>query len=182
MEYLSCGNLATCTDITLSESLEAIRQCLEGLEYIHGYDIMHRDIKSDNIALESRNPLKVKLIDFGMAVQQSRAIDRVGAVDFLAPEVWNQQLYTNAIDIWALGITLLQLLRLFPSRDATEFHITQDLGRFVEAISRSVKSVPEPLRNYLRGMLALYPEYRWPARKCLAKLRTVVQHYEGIRD
>ena len=64
-------------------------QTLRGLLYLHSHNIMHRDIKSDNILINSRGDLK--LADFGYAAQltkeHKRRQSKVGTVCWMAPEL-----------------------------------------------------------------------------------------------
>ncbi|WP_295155022.1 serine/threonine-protein kinase [uncultured Ruminococcus sp.] len=91
------------------------RQIGEGLRTMHGMDMLHRDIKPDNIYVDEAG--EFYLGDFGIA-KQTRAgtfATFVGTQPFMAPEVWNartpnEQHYGAAADIYSLGITLYYLL------------------------------------------------------------------------
>ncbi|KAF7872299.1 hypothetical protein EAF04_003223 [Stromatinia cepivora] len=132
MEYVPQGDLTslvtTCHHLP-EHAVKAITlQLLSALKYLHSLNVTHRDIKPDNILCQSRNPIHVKLTDFGL----SKMIDTedtflhtfCGTLLYCAPEVYNeypqydltgqrtnrrcdsttlQQRYDHAVDIWSLA-------------------------------------------------------------------------------
>lgn len=110
------------TDLILSDMSDQdriiiIKHCIEGIGYIHGKGLMHRDIKPGNIAIVSCAPPSASLIDFGHATWEKTSMDHsVGTISYLAPEVMalkhktSQQPYNESVDIWAIGISGYQLL------------------------------------------------------------------------
>ncbi|KAK1361626.1 Protein kinase domain-containing protein [Heracleum sosnowskyi] len=87
------------------------RQILNGLKYLHDKNVVHRDIKSANILVDTNGT--VKLADFGLA--KATKLNDVksckGTAFWMAPEVVKRsQGYGLAADIWSLGCTVLELL------------------------------------------------------------------------
>ena len=99
---------------------------VQGLIDLHSQNIIHRDIKSDNIRCKENG--EIKLADFGYAVmltqqQQSRA-SKVGTVCWMAPELIEakeDKQYSNKVDIWSLGIFAIELAQGEPPY-ITEHH------------------------------------------------------------
>jgi serine/threonine protein kinase len=86
-------------------------QLLQGILYLHTYCIAHRDIKADNVLIDSAG--RVKLIDFGTSVHvlddSELATDMKGTPLFCAPEVLQRREHGLPVDIWSFGCTVLQV-------------------------------------------------------------------------
>ncbi|CDW83389.1 serine threonine protein kinase [Stylonychia lemnae] len=83
-----------------------MKQLLQGLNVIHKFDLLHRDLKLQNIIVEDPQFLKVRIIDFGMACKNSdkqRIKQRCGTLGYVAPEILNSGYTTQKSDIFSLG-------------------------------------------------------------------------------
>jgi serine/threonine-protein kinase CHEK2 len=88
-------------------------QICNGLEYLHEQGITHRDIKPDNILLDSMSTnATVKISDFGLSKILSEASMKTvcGTNLYVAPEVLDGGPYTSKVDIWSLGCMLFAML------------------------------------------------------------------------
>ena len=88
-----------------------MRQIVETVAYLHEHNIVHRDIKTDNILLNTEEDV-VKLCDFGVSgnVDDTRwTSDARGTIRYMAPELFDRKL-TKKADIWAIGCILLQFI------------------------------------------------------------------------
>ncbi|WEJ97230.1 ATP binding [Yamadazyma tenuis] len=98
-----------------------IRQVLIGLTYLHGEDIIHRDIKGANILIDIKGTVKIS--DFGISKKitnksddsnepdkkTSRRASLQGSVYWMAPEVVKQTAYTKKADIWSVGCLIVEM-------------------------------------------------------------------------
>lgn len=96
-----------------------------GLQYLHENKIVYRDLKLDNLLLDSEGYLK--MADFGLCKEgmghQDRTSTFCGTPEFLAPEVLTETTYSRAVDWWGLGVLIYEMLvgeSPFPGDDEEE--------------------------------------------------------------
>ena len=115
MEYMDRGSLADVVGPTIhwsESSIAYVCKCvLQAMAVIHSTHHIHRDIKSDNILVNSKG--EVKLSDFGFATvvtsMNAERTSKVGTPFWMAPELIQGEGYTNKVDVWSLGITALEM-------------------------------------------------------------------------
>ena len=123
MEYCGGGSVSDIMQALgspLDESAIAYICCetLNGLEYLHSSGRVHRDIKCGNILLTEDG--QVKLADFGVAAQLTSTLSKrntfIGTPHWMAPEVIQASSYDGKVDVWALGITAIEMAEMYPPR------------------------------------------------------------------
>jgi serine/threonine protein kinase len=162
MELVTAGPLTgLLEEFELAEDQAACicKGILIALNYLHQNKIIHRDLKSDNVLI-SRTDGVIKLIDFGYSARLDRAASRrktlVGTPYWMAPEVIKQEPYDMGVDIWSLGILLIEILEGEPP------YINEEPLRALYLIA--AKGQPSLSSKYLRNSS---PELLDFIEKCL---------------
>lgn len=161
----------------VEEAINIITQLLEAVQFTHGYGVIHRDIKPQNIFYSMDGT--VKLGDFGIATYTGISTDRkqkiFGSLPYLAPEVIQGKNPSISSDLYAIGITFYELLTghvPFEGQSKEEIakkHIRSSLPD----IKR--KDVPEWIKQIIRCACAKSPEDRYPSA---AAFLEALQHHE----
>ncbi|KAJ6554030.1 kinase-like domain-containing protein, partial [Mycena vulgaris] len=161
MEYIQSDVLRDIIEKNAMEEEQISRICSEtchGLEDLHTRCIIHRNIKSDNILLDALG--RVKITGFGSCTKLSdpyerRKLPMVGSPYWMAPEVLHQKAYSSKVDVWSLGILVIEMIEeelLFLEKRPT--------------LQNSVAVSPE-LQNFLTMCLAVNVDSRATASELL---------------
>jgi len=117
MEFAAGGELRGYVErqkwLSEEESRVFFKQIVRAVHYIHSKNIIHRDLKLENILLDKNN--KCKIVDFGLSdyvSSKGRTVTDAGTEAYLAPEVYSGSSGTSdpyKIDVWGLGVILYAL-------------------------------------------------------------------------
>lgn len=173
LEYLEGGaltDIVTKTTMNEQQIATVCLQCLQALAFLHSEGLIHRDIKSDSILLAGDGG--VKLSDFGFCAQVSEQVPKrrslVGTPYWLSPEIISRQSYGPEVDIWSMGIMIMEMVDGEPP-----FYNEPP----IQAMKR-IRDMPPPrlqnhnrispdLENFLSHMLIKDPTQRATARELL---------------
>ncbi|XP_036822060.1 serine/threonine-protein kinase N2 isoform X1 [Oncorhynchus mykiss] len=163
MEYAAGGDLMMHIHADVFSEPRAIfyAACVVlGLQFLHEHKIVYRDLKLDNLLLDTEG--YVKIADFGLCKEGMGFRDRTstfcGTPEFLAPEVLTETSYTRAVDWWGLGVLVFEMLvgeSPFPGDDEEEVFdsIVNDEVRYPRFLSTEAISI-------MRRLLRRSPERR----------------------
>jgi serine/threonine-protein kinase len=146
----------------------------DALDYVHYNALLHRDVKPANV-MASRDG-EVKLMDFGIAkgeddLSLTRAGMLIGSPSYMAPEVLAGGEVGPSADVWALGVTLYELLtgeKPFRGRDAEDLFAAIQRGRF-RRIRALAPSCPRRLARAVERCMAQAPQARFKSAGALAR-------------
>lgn len=173
MEYAPLGTLA---DLKKTKGVVGeiyskfyMRQISEGLKYLLSQNIMHRDLKPQNILVFPCDV--VKLADFGLAKNfhdEQKFKTLCGSPIYMAPEILipnisldkKQRSYTIKADLWSLGIILFELVTgKFPINAKTLYHLPQQIKDF-QLIFPIECILTNPCRDLIARLLIKDPKNR----------------------
>ncbi|XP_073229993.1 mitogen-activated protein kinase kinase kinase kinase 5-like isoform X4 [Porites lutea] len=150
-------------------------ETLKGLAYLHEKSLMHRDIKGANILLTTQG--SVKLADFGIAARISDTLAKrksfIGTPYWMAPEMAAVERtggYDLKCDIWAVGITAIELAELQPPMfDLHPMRALYMIGKrsFVPPTLKEKDKWSVELHNFIKAALTKNPKKRPTADKML---------------
>ncbi len=146
--------------LSVGDALHVTLRCAEALQFAHGQNLVHRDIKPDNIMLTSKG--KVKVADFGLAkatdddLSMTASGTGLGTPYYMAPEqARNAKHVDGRTDIYALGVTLYYFLTgklPFAGNSALEVIMSKEKGRF-DSARKLNPQVPDKLDLMIGKMI-----------------------------
>ncbi|MBE7492534.1 MAG: protein kinase [Planctomycetes bacterium] len=146
-------------------------QAARGLAYAHRRNLVHRDIKPDNLLILSNG--RVKISDFGVAAAMGTesASGHSGSPPYMSPEQCRGEKVDGRSDIYSLGVTLYLLLtgrRPFLGETAQALILMHQQDEY-PAISTLRPGLPRELERIVNRMLAKNPDARYPDAEELAE-------------
>ncbi|MEI4551794.1 protein kinase domain-containing protein [Pseudoalteromonas spongiae] len=166
MEWVDGDNLKAkiATQLPLKEKAHIALQLCSAIDYAHKNDILHCDIKPDNIMFDIHNQLKV--LDFGLSHVlggESQAAT-IGSPAYLAPELYLEQNASKQSDLFALGAVLFELFSGEKAFDGKSLEVIKAQITTGEAKNFADKDtqLPETLITLIQNLLVVEPSKRPP--------------------
>ncbi len=170
MEYIegeSIRSLVRRGAMTWERALELAPQILSALAMAHDHDIVHRDIKSDNIFLTSRG--QVKVLDFGLARGRdastfvTRAGSSVGTPAYMSPEQVQDGEVDSRSDLFSFGVVLYEMVAgRMPFKGEHEAAVTYSIvNETPTAVGMHNRTAPAALQSVIAKLLQKNPKDRY---------------------
>ena len=177
MAYVRGGSLADRISqgpMSLSEVQRVVGQVAVALDFAHGTGVIHRDFKPSNVLLDENG--NTYLTDFGLAKVSDAALQLTGSAllgtpDYMAPDLATSPSISQSVDIYALGVTLFQMLSgHVPYRASTPMGVLMaHLSTPVPDIRSDRPDLPEALQQVIMTAMAKSAADRYPTAGALAE-------------
>lgn len=147
-------------EFSMQQLLDMSKQMAQGMDYLHAKNIIHRDLKSNNILLSQssdKNVPNVQIADFGLATVKAKWVEGggnagpAGSILWMAPEIIvmkpNTNPYTAASDVYAFGVVLYEVFSStlpYPGCSAEQIMYMVGRGLMSPDMSRLRADTPQP--------------------------------------
>ncbi|KAG8040224.1 hypothetical protein G9C98_000794 [Cotesia typhae] len=160
-------------DFVLTERSCAVfmRQICEGIEFVHSQNILHLDMKPENILCLTKEGNRIKIIDFGLARQfdpRKKLQVLFGTPEFVAPEVVNFDQIGYGTDMWSIGVicyVLLSGLSPFMGDTDVETMANVTIAKY-DFDHEAFNNISEDAKDFIRRLLVKDKEKRISAHVC----------------
>ena len=158
MELCKCNLKSLLKDnITNDRKIIIIKQIISGLEYLHSMYFIHRDIKLSNIFISLDDT--VKLGDFGFSTKSfENNNEDLGTFGYIAPEILSGKIYDYRVDLYSLGIVILEICCNFTTQ-MEKYKTIKNINNFNYS--------HEGLQKIIKGLIKENPEERLSLSECI---------------
>jgi len=179
-----------------TEAARSTKQMLLAIKYIHGHNVIHRDIKLENFLYETKENKHIKLIDFGFAKivdPNSTVGENCGTLHYMAPEVLTGK-YDSQCDVWSLGVSVFILLfgrfpfggserKVKQQIKAGQYYVEPDQWNSISPVARDFLEkmlVVDPMKRMTAAMALEHPWIKQQEQGARKPLNTDTQISEAL--
>ncbi|KAL3053358.1 serine/threonine kinase 17a like [Trematomus bernacchii] len=158
---------------TENDVIRLAKQILNGVAFLHRNNVVHLDLKPQNILLTCARPLgDIRIVDFGL----SRCMDKItevreilGTPEYVAPEILNYEPISTATDMWSIGVLTYVMLTgespfLGEEKQETFLNISQVT---VDYSQDTFDGISSQAVDFIKSLLVKNPRKRATAEECL---------------
>lgn len=188
MDYCAGGSLMEHMPLDEETLRGLLERLVSGLQYLHSENIVHRDIKPNNLFFRSVDKDELVIGDFGVSsyLEDDEQVRRTATADFFtldyaAPELIDGKEISAKTDYYALGITLLHLLE--GSSPFSGMDKNSILGSHFRGTVPRPGNLSPQFRALVNGLLRVEPTRRWGYRQVMNWLRgEPIKTDDGVPD
>ncbi|XP_026538619.1 serine/threonine-protein kinase 17A [Notechis scutatus] len=149
-----------------------MRQILQGVSFLHQNNIVHLDLKPQNILLTYESPLgEIRIVDFGLSriMRNNEELREImGTPEYVAPEILSYEPISTATDMWSIGVlTYVMLTGVSPFLGNDKQETFLNISQINVNYSEDFDLVSEPAVDFIKSLLIKKPEKRATAEECL---------------
>ncbi|CAJ0593836.1 unnamed protein product [Cylicocyclus nassatus] len=170
LEYMNGGSIGDYGKLPLRVLLFTTRSIFEGLKFLWTNNIMHRDLKPNNVLVNTSG--YVKITDLGISKIMTDSVTRtyVGTTMYMAPERIQGGVYRLESDVWSFGLLLWELaLGYFPLQQSSDTLTVNSVPSFHVKMQR-IENNPWSFSELIRGCLRRNVLQRWKLNDLAASL------------
>ncbi|XP_054473820.1 serine/threonine-protein kinase 33 isoform X2 [Anoplopoma fimbria] len=167
--------------LTEDETRHIIHSLADAVVYLHKRDIVHRDLKLENILVKNdldeddNGRINIKVTDFGLSVKtggvgiENIMTEACGTLIYMAPEMMSGRGYSQWCDVWSIGVVMFILLCGEPPFvSKTQANLLQEImNKEVKFTQHIWATVSDAAKNLLTCLLKADPAYRMSANQLL---------------
>mmetsp|Transcript_44584 Transcript_44584/g.80150 ORF Transcript_44584/g.80150 Transcript_44584/m.80150 type:complete len:547 (-) Transcript_44584:66-1706(-) len=162
--------------------LPLVQQASMALAYLHAMQVVHRDIKSQNVLLSDGSKPIAKLCDFGLARMTSElctgSMQWAGTAPYMAPELWSKRRYDETVDTFAFGTMVWEVVsQEIPHCNMDAADISHRIQNKEAAGLTMVHSWPKSLKTLIRNMVSVQTDQRPPMKDVVKHLGGIIQEF-----
>jgi len=175
-----CSYIKKNKNITDTQLKNIIIQITHGMNFLHSHNIIHCDLKLDNIIINNKN--EIKIIDFDLSIISDNIDGHIsnnifGTMQYIAPESYDLCIYSKKTDVWQIGIILYILItKQFPyqneitSNNSHSNLCRQNMFKHIDLQLAKNKHCDNTLYEILEGSLSFTDNTRMTINDILKKL------------
>lgn len=166
------------TRLSITDVIKIFSQIVKAVNFLHNNNIIHCDLKLENIIIDKDGYIKITDFDLSRICQNELLVDSlVGTLQYIAPESYDIQVYSKKSDIWCLGIIFHMLLTMdLPYESSVSVNIIDEAvcrrNQYKHPNLDKVKEkLDKSLLNTLKSMLSFEDYKRLSAEEILVNLK-----------
>jgi serine/threonine protein kinase len=176
LEFIQGGELASLMEkkeeLDLDHTRFYVGSIVNAFVYLYSMNIAYRDLKPENIMLTAAGELRIIDLGFTKILSEGRTFTFCGTAEYMAPEILRHCGYTLAVDWWALGIVMLEMMTgvcaFIPVDDEDPDDVLGKIMRYADG-DKSILVIPDDIddaaADFIRKLVCADPKKRMDAEE-----------------